>query len=1103
LYNALPDGLGKADVNVAGNASTPSAAVNGFGNSGMYVNLAEDFKTKAFASSHSMQSFAHELGHYIYGLRDSYGGQVLDSTGTKLPLEFLAATAQNSPFGAGRQKPASLNFRTYMWSDSWLRYRVNGFSGQTLSGPAMYGGPVLYEPSGRKVGSDFPNGSIMSFALGSNSFRDNEYSTVSSHLGATDYTFRMPSYTYKNAANASAVRAADATAKIYTLVNNQHDGNAGKSEWEMVAGYLGLSAPTTISAQTLAEVDMPEVILVDGAAIMLCIDRSGSMSAENRMALAQSGANAALSQFRLRNATTSESGHYSGLVSFDNATSVNVPVQELANEGVRTTIRSAVNGLAPGGSTSIGGGLRGSLNQLLTLPDKTKAIILLSDGEHNSGEAPAAVIPDLVANGVKVYTIALGNSADTSTLGSIASQTGGEMRFTSSGTDLTQFFTDLVSKLNSAGSSTSSDVLIAKGQTYQESSYVEPGANRLVFTFKSSNPALKTSLRSPKGKIITPASVVPGITYVNGEEFDSFELTGPEAGTWALSLANITGTSGNLGQVNKSEAPPLAILDNTTVTSQLNVSSTGIVAGLQVGVNITHSYIGDLEITLISPTGTRILLHDNSGGGTDNLVGTFGTTFTSVDSLNKAFGQAAQGTWSLEVKDTTGGDTGLLNNWFIKFAPATASTTTTAEVIVTTQNNALSVNAKAEPTTLVYPNPVKITCNITAFGSAVAGVNVFADVYTPEGSHFYLPLYDDGKAEHGDAEKNDGSYNVLYNSYSSSGSYTFVVNAINKTGYAVSNSDQASPGTPPVATPVVPPFERTVTSQCTVTGVPEEQIEQFVMDYFNAINSTTAGTDSFDIRGTFNSLPISNFNGLLEAFTFNIGGAVSYTIPSGGWKRVARYQRYTRIAPGETGIFSYFIGGSSKCSYSYKRSKITLDSGLTNPANTAISVSRLGQWTKSVNVMLDSVGNVRRYSGKHTQPDLFVTTASCTLVKTKVGGDSLTFSARAEGPFAFDPVTNGIEILIGPFYRLVPAGAFTRSRNLLTHRASTPFGGTVVITYDIETQLLRATVTKEDLGLVATQPLMEVQVALTGIAGASWKRKLGMAPNSSRTIFRY
>jgi subtilisin-like proprotein convertase family protein len=43
------------------------------------------------------------------------------------------------------------------------------------------------------------------------------------------------------------------------------------------------------------------------------------------------------------------------------------------------------------------------------------------------------------------------------------------------------------------------------------------------------------------------------------------------------------------------------------------------VADLRVWVNITHTYQGDLEVSLIAPDNTTVLLHNRTGAGTDNI----------------------------------------------------------------------------------------------------------------------------------------------------------------------------------------------------------------------------------------------------------------------------------------------------------------------------------------------------------------------------------------------------------------------------------------------------------------------------------------------------
>ncbi|MBL8261571.1 MAG: trypsin-like serine protease, partial [Xanthomonadaceae bacterium] len=67
------------------------------------------------------------------------------------------------------------------------------------------------------------------------------------------------------------------------------------------------------------------------------------------------------------------------------------------------------------------------------------------------------------------------------------------------------------------------------------------------------------------------------------------------------------------------------ISDNATVESPITVSGrTGNgQAATPVAVNIVHTYIGDLKVDLIAPDGSVYVLHNRSGGGTDNINQTY------------------------------------------------------------------------------------------------------------------------------------------------------------------------------------------------------------------------------------------------------------------------------------------------------------------------------------------------------------------------------------------------------------------------------------------------------------------------------------------------
>ncbi|WP_028812782.1 S8 family serine peptidase [Streptomyces flavidovirens] len=105
----------------------------------------------------------------------------------------------------------------------------------------------------------------------------------------------------------------------------------------------------------------------------------------------------------------------------------------------------------------------------------------------------------------------------------------------------------------------------------------------------------------------------------------------------------------------------LTIADNATVDSPLTVSGvTGNApATLKVGVDIKHSYRGDLVVSLVAPDGTVYLLEDFANSdGTDNVAKTYTVNASS---------EAANGTWKLRVRDIASQDTGRIDAWNLTF----------------------------------------------------------------------------------------------------------------------------------------------------------------------------------------------------------------------------------------------------------------------------------------------------------------------------------------------------------------------------------------------------------------------------------------------------
>ena len=116
--------------------------------------------------------------------------------------------------------------------------------------------------------------------------------------------------------------------------------------------------------------------------------------------------------------------------------------------------------------------------------------------------------------------------------------------------------------------------------------------------------------------------------------------------------------------VYRTVTPKLEIPDGTgnqDTTSSVDISAGGTITSLSVSVDITHPYISDLVVKLVSPNGTTIKLHDRNGDMQSNIDTTY--TSSSHTDLGGLVGSQLAGSWILSVGDYKLGDTGTLNGW--------------------------------------------------------------------------------------------------------------------------------------------------------------------------------------------------------------------------------------------------------------------------------------------------------------------------------------------------------------------------------------------------------------------------------------------------------
>jgi subtilisin-like proprotein convertase family protein len=101
--------------------------------------------------------------------------------------------------------------------------------------------------------------------------------------------------------------------------------------------------------------------------------------------------------------------------------------------------------------------------------------------------------------------------------------------------------------------------------------------------------------------------------------------------------------------------------DRQGIKSAIAISESSQVKNIQVTVNISHDFLGDLEIYLIAPNNQRVLLQSRILGRRTELQTTY--TMRSCPILKQLLSLSAKGRWQLWIIDLAPQDIGKLNSW--------------------------------------------------------------------------------------------------------------------------------------------------------------------------------------------------------------------------------------------------------------------------------------------------------------------------------------------------------------------------------------------------------------------------------------------------------
>jgi len=189
-----------------------------------------------------------------------------------------------------------------------------------------------------------------------------------------------------------------------------------------------------------------------------------------------------------------------------------------------------------------------------------------------------------------------------------------------------------------------------------------------------------------------------------------------QCGTGANSIArSFTVTSDLCVEYHNDQDFTISDGQPSTTVSSIIVNETGVVQSVKVNMDIAHSWIGDLTITLESPSGKKAVMVSEVCGNEDQLNLIFSgegsgtipcppvsqSIFAPAETFDIFTGEEGAGTWKLLVSDGVELDGGTLKGWNLELCRGIV-------------NN--------EPLNIIINNSSNPTCNGASTGSIQATV---------------------------------------------------------------------------------------------------------------------------------------------------------------------------------------------------------------------------------------------------------------------------------------------------------------------------------------------------------------------------------------------
>lgn len=184
------------------------------------------------------------------------------------------------------------------------------------------------------------------------------------------------------------------------------------------------------------------------------------------------------------------------------------------------------------------------------------------------------------------------------------------------------------------------------------------------------------------GQFFIGVSAFPNTAYQPGAAGTG--VSSGSTGNYNLLVSVQTSTNETVTQPGANT--PLPIPTQGDIVSTITITDGRTVSDLSVRINLLHSFVSDLRITLTGPGGAVITLFDRRGGGGQNLTDTifrdgattpiasgiapFTGSFKPEQAMDPFKNASGAGVWTLRISDLKPLDGGTLQDWSIEFVLA-------------------------------------------------------------------------------------------------------------------------------------------------------------------------------------------------------------------------------------------------------------------------------------------------------------------------------------------------------------------------------------------------------------------------------------------------